>query len=259
MHLPAAHAERRISVLRRFLQDNPLGILTTAIPSTKHPLLQSSHIPWVLDVSDPSSETELPILRGHVARQNPQAMAIIEEVNGASQPWPTRDSPSHRLQQDVLVLFNGPAHHYVTPKFYKETKPKTGKVVPTWNYSVVQAYGRATVFVDSKADSTAQFLTKQLDDLSYMSETSIMNYERPWQVSEAPESYTDMLRKNIIGIEIEVTRLEGRFKMSQDKPKGDRDGVVEGFAALSTDTGAKLAEEVKARGEERDAVRETNR
>lgn len=254
MYLPAAHAELRIPILRQFLKDNPFGILTTAIPSSFHSLLQSTHLPWVFDF-DASDETQLPKLRGHIARQNPQSKAIIEQVGNDPRPWPTKDSASHRLQQEVLVMFNGPVHHYVTPKFYTETKPTTGKAVPTWNYSAVQAYGMATVFVDSKAESTQAFLERQLDDLSFMSESEIMGYERPWTNAEAPTSYTDQLRKNIIGIEIEVTKLEGRFKMSQEKPKGDREGVVKGFEALGTEDGNRMAKEVEMRCQEHDELK----
>jgi transcriptional regulator len=78
MHLPAVTAVLRLPVLRRFIRENPLGILTTAIKSPSHPSLQSSHIPWVVDVDDDDSEVELGKLRGHMARQNPQAKAIIE-------------------------------------------------------------------------------------------------------------------------------------------------------------------------------------
>ena len=120
MHLPAVNAVHRPPVLRRFIRENPLGILTTAIKSLSHPLLQSSHIPWIIDVND-DSEFELGKLRGHIARQNPQARAIIESLT--SEPWGTPSSPNAYLEDDVLILFNAPAHHYITPQFYTDTKP----------------------------------------------------------------------------------------------------------------------------------------
>lgn len=120
------------------------------------------------------------------------------------------------LQREVMILFNSPVHHYVTPKFYTETKPSTGKVVPTWNYAAVEAYGTATIYVDHKAPESIEFLGKQIRDLSYRAETGIMGNREPWSVEEAPEKYIELLKKNIMGIEIEVKRLGGKFKMSQE-------------------------------------------
>ncbi|KAM0722063.1 hypothetical protein Q7P37_002989 [Cladosporium fusiforme] len=247
MYLRAAHAETSISALRQFIRENPLGILTTAIPSTSHHFIQSSHIPWVLDVKDASSEDELPILRGHIARQNPQAKAIVDHAK--ENPFPSESrSKSHKLQQEVMVLFNGPSHHYVTPKFYTKTKPESGKVVPTWNYAAAQAYGIATVYFDAQSDETSDFLSTQINDLSNMAETQIMGYEKPWKVADAPERYVEVLRKNIIGIEIEVTSLGGKFKMSQEMGVEDRDGVANGFDAMGTADGDYVAKIVRERG-----------
>ncbi|KAJ6588799.1 putative transcriptional regulator [Mycena capillaripes] len=248
MYLRAVHAESHIPTLRALVRDFPLGVLTTAISSPKFPLLQSSHIPFVLDVSDENSVTELGRLRGHLARANPQAKAMIEAL---------QDSPTNVLQQEVLVLFTSPVQHYVTPKFYVETKPSTGKVVPTWNYAAVQAYGRATVFWDTKSDDTASFLNQQIDDLSKHAEADQMGFtgegERPeaWSVKDAPESYTELLKKAIIGIEIEIDRLEGKFKMSQELAEGDRKGVIEGFQNLDSDVAGEVATLVRKRGDKK--------
>ena len=247
MYLRAVHAENSIATLRRFIQENPLGILTTAIQSPTFNFIQSSHIPWVLDIKDADSEDELPVLRGHIARQNPQAKAIIEHAKSNPCPFPQPTSASHKLQQEVMVLFNGPSHHYVTPKFYTKTKPETGKVVPTWNYAAAQCYGIATVHFDSQSDETSNFLAKQIRDLSNMAETQIMGYEKPWQVDDAPERYVDLLKKNIIGIEIEVTSLGGKFKMSQEMGSEDQQGVAEGFEALETADGDYVAKTVRER------------
>ncbi|KAB2573481.1 Uncharacterized protein DBV05_g7900, partial [Lasiodiplodia theobromae] len=222
MYLRAAHAERHIPTLRAFIRDNPLGIFTTAIDSPSFPFLQSSHIPFLLDVQDDASETELGVLRGHMARANPQAKALMEHLKSAANPSDIDSGFPQKLSRDVMILFNAPAHHYVTPKFYTATKPSTGKVVPTWNYAAVQAYGRATVYFDSKAPSTEAFLAKQVAELSQLSETRIMGYEKPWKVDDAPKAYTDALKKAIIGIEIEITDLGGKWKMSQEMGVGDR-------------------------------------
>ncbi|KAK7707403.1 hypothetical protein SLS57_009273 [Botryosphaeria dothidea] len=235
--------KRHLPTLRAFIRSNPLGILTTAIDSPAHPFLQSSHIPFLLDVLDDASETELGTLRGHMARANPQAKALMEHLK-ASQ---TQDGPQV-LARDVMVLFNGPAHHYVTPRFYVETKPATGKVVPTWNYSAVQVYGRLTVYFDGKHPSTSDFLQKQVGELSQYAETQIMEYEKAWKVEDAPTAYVDALKKAIIGIEIEITDMGGKWKMSQEMGVGDRQGVVDGFDALGTEEGKKIAETVKEKG-----------
>lgn len=258
MYIPPVHAERRIPVLQQLIRDNPLGVITTAISSPNFPLLQSSHIPWVLDVDGDAadaSEPHLGRLRGHMARQNPQSKAMIEHLT----PSESRPNPGNVVETDVLVLFTAEPHHYVTPKFYVETKPSTGKVVPTWNYAAVQVYGRAKVYFDSKSEETSAYLQKQIGDLSQTMETGIMGFTGedgrpgPWKVSDSPDKYIELLKKNIIGIEIEITKLEGKFKMSQEMRKGDRDGVVAGFKALESETAKAVSSLVQERGELKDA------
>ncbi|KAL2136212.1 hypothetical protein VTI74DRAFT_4842 [Chaetomium olivicolor] len=257
MYLRAIHAEADIVALRRFIRENPLGILVTALPSTNYPTLQCTHIPWVLDVVDEESKTELGTLRGHLAKQNPHSKAMKEAVERVS-----KTSSNGRLEEEVSVVFTGPAHSYVTPKFYVETKPNTGKVVPTWNYSAVQAYGRATIFFDSQSDETGAFLGKQITDLTNHAEGTIMQHTgiggrpAPWEVTDAPSSYIDILKKSIIGIEITIDRLEGKYKMSQEMSLGDREGVIEGFESLGTDDGLLMAKTVQERGAMKDALRE---
>ncbi|KAM0810370.1 hypothetical protein AB5N19_10719 [Seiridium cardinale] len=251
MQIRAIHAETRIPALRKLIRDHPLGVLTTAIPSTTYPLIQSSHIPWILDVQNESSDSELGVLRGHVARGNPQSKAMTESLAARGR----KESRSNVLEQEVLVLFTSPVHSYVTPKFYAETKPATGKVVPTWDYAAVQAYGRATIFHESKSEESSNFLSKQIDDLSFHMEKHISGHTgegdrpKPWLVSDAPEKYVELLMKNIIGIEIKIARLEGVTKMSQEKPEGDRLGVIQGFENLDSDLGRGMAEMVTQRHE----------
>ncbi|KAG7418631.1 Uncharacterized protein Forpi1262_v016398 [Fusarium oxysporum f. sp. raphani] len=230
MIIPSVHAEKRIPVLRQLIRDNAL---------------EQPH-PFILDVEDEDSDTKLGVLRGHIARQNPQAKAMIQALE--------KDRPGTRvLEQEVLVLFTATPHHYVTPKFYTETKPTTAKVVPTWNYAAVQAYGRVTVYYDSKCETSSKFLSKQLHDLSEHTEKSIMGYTGkgdrpgPWKVSDAPERYIELMQKNIIGIEISIHRLEGKFKMSQEMRMGDRHGVVDGFKNLGSEAGQALASMVQER------------
>lgn len=253
MYLRGDHEERDLSVLHQLVRDNPLGLLTTAIKTESHSLLQASHIPMVLDAP---SDTEPGVLRCHIARQNPQSKAMIEELTSGANP----KGNGGVLEHEVLVTFTADHHHYVTPKFYVETKPDTGKVVPTWNYAAAQAYGRAKVYFDSKADETGAFLDSQISALTRNSEAGIMGYTgkdgepKAWEVADAPRNYTEILKKNIIGIEIEVDRLVGKFKMSQEMRKGDREGVADGFLGLKSETAQAVGNMVKERGELKDAA-----
>jgi transcriptional regulator len=241
MYLRAVHTEPNIPVLQEFIRENPLGILTTAIKSSEHPFIQSSHIPFVLDVSEYGEDKGS--LRGHIARQNPQAKAMITALE--------ERRTEAQLPEEVLVLFTAAPNHYVTPKFYITTKPATGKVVPTWNYSAVQAYGKATIYYDSTSTTDA-FLEKQLHDLSQQAEINLMGYVAPWKVTDAPKPYIEIMKKNIIGIEIKIERLESKFKMSQELGAGDRRGVIEGLNNLGTEVGAAVAQKVKEAGDLKD-------
>lgn len=254
MYLRAVHSTFHLPTLYDFIRRNALGLLTTTIASEEHPLIQASHIPWILDEPDYSEDGDedasareakglpLGVLRGHLSRANPQAEAIIEaaqklagsktDANGRMQ-YP--DGPV-TLPEEVLVMFTG-IEHYVTPKFYTATKPATGKVVPTWNYEAVQAYGRITVYPSTTSDQADRFLSQAIHDLSHQQEFA-MGYDgldgrrKEWQVADAPEKFIGLLKKSIVGVSIEITRLGGKFKMSQEVKKEDREGVIEGFGAI---------------------------
>ena len=254
MYLRPVHTDINLPTLYKFIRSNPLGIFTTALPSPNFHTIQSSHIPWVLDVS-PEDETTSPPkarLRGHLARANHQTKALIENATQTS---------SNTLEQEVMILFNGPSHHYITPKFYVDTKPSTGKVVPTWNYSAVQVYGKATIHFDTSSPATGEFLTSQINELSQQSEEKIFGYtgqngaSKAWSVNDSPDNYIALLKKAIIGIEIEIESIAGKFKMSQELAKGDREGVIKGFEALGTDEGDEIARTVRERGDLKDSAK----
>jgi len=251
MYLREVYAEFHIPSLRQFIRDNPLGLLITALPSPNFPTIQCTHIPILLDVIDENSKTELGKLRFHLAKQNPHSKALVEAVQ-------QRHPSNGFLEQEVSVIFNGPAQSYITPQFYVETKPTTGKVVPTWNYSAVQVYGKAKVMFDTRNEETGAFLQNQISDLTRHSEEHIMHYTggqngSAWQVSDAPSNYVELLKKSIIGIEIEIERLEGKYKMSQERPIRDREGIVKGFQDLGTDSALMMAKTVEERGAMKDA------
>lgn len=257
MYLRSVHAEEDLAVLHQLIRDHPLGILTTAIKSPLYPFIQSSHIPFLIDAPEDADDRTPGVLRGHMAKQNPQAKALMDALAAAHEAQGAKGAIE--LEDEVLVLFTAPEHHYITPKFYTETKPATEKVVPTWNYAAVQAYGKVRVYCDSKAEETSAYLQTAIEDLTDYSESSIMGYGAktgtgtcPWKVSDAPENYVQLLKKNIIGIEIRVERLEGKFKMSQEMGVGDREGVIKGFGELGTEVGEGMSKLVKERGELKD-------
>ncbi len=156
--------------------------------------LIANAIPFLID-------DQAKLLRAHVARANPQ--------------W--RD-----LQQtnEALVVFQGP-QHYISPNWY-ETKRETHKVVPTWNYLIAQARGRPRVIEE------APWLRAQIEAL-----TTKQEGERPeaWKVSDAPEDFIAMQMRAIVGVEIELADLRGKWKASQNRTAADRAGVVTGLSA----------------------------
>lgn len=245
MFLPPVHAEPETAVLFQFIRENPLGMLITGIKSSQE-FLQCTHAPFVLDL--PEETTGSPPqgrLRAHIAKQNPQVKAMIEEL--VTKP------NILELEDNVLVVFNGKYNHYVTPKYYVETKPDTGKVVPTWNYSAVQVYGKLCLYYDSKTPEAGAFLAKQIDDLSQHTEKSIMGHRggenpQPWKVSDAPGKYIELMQRNIVGIEIRIEKVQGKFKMSQEMKPGDREGVVVGFARMGGENAEGISNLVKERG-----------
>ncbi|KAI6378486.1 hypothetical protein MCOR25_002189 [Pyricularia grisea] len=242
MYIRPIHGETHTPTLQAFIRDHPLGILITALPDSG---IQLTHIPWVLQET---SETELGVLRGHMARSNPQAKTLSTAA-GAS---------GGVVESEATVLFNGPPGHYVTASFYTATKPATGKVVPTWNYSAVRGYGRVRVFYDHADARTGDFLQAQVEALTGHCEGHLMGYEdgKQWRVGDAPERYIDVMKKNIVGVEVVLDRLEGKVKMSQEMGLEDRMGVVEGFRALGTDLGKEVADLVEVKSLERERASE---
>jgi transcriptional regulator len=177
------------------MEDQPFASLITVGSSG----LFASHIPMVLEQNGANG-----ILRGHVSRANTQ--------------W--RDySPS----VEALAIFSGP-QHYITPSWYPE-KQETGKVVPTWNYVVVHAYGHLKVVEDG------EWLMAHLRQLTNIHEAGS---PVPWQIGDAPADYVASQLKGIVGLEMMIERLEGKWKVSQNRSEQDREGVAKGLAELNT-------------------------
>ena len=193
MHIPSTNAEHRLDVLHDFMEAHPLAALVTASAEG----LFATHLPLVLDRTRGAHGT----LEGHVARANPH----------------------HRLEGtggEALVIFTGP-EAYVTPAWYA-TKAEHGRVVPTWNYVAVHAHATLR-FVDDRA-----FLQRHLRELTARHEAG---RAEPWTVEDAPAAYIAGLERAIVGVELAITRLEGKWKMSQNRPAADIDGVVRGLGA----------------------------
>ena len=197
MYQPPHFREDRLDVQHRLILTHPLGLLITAGAGG----LQANHVPFLID----AAASERGTLRVHLARANPQ---IAELANVT----------------ECLVVFQGP-QQYISPSLYP-TKQETGKVVPTWNYITVHAWGRPQVMDD------AAWLRKQVDDLTRHNEAPRAD---PWQVSDAPEPFVAAQVKGIVGVEIPIARIEGKWKVSQNRPAIDQAGVVAGLQSEGGD------------------------
>ena len=193
MYQPPHFVETRQDVLHGLIRSHPLGLLISN--GQDGPIANA--IPFLLDTeAGPNGK-----LRAHLAKANPQWRLLAG--NPAS---------------PVLVVFQG-ADAYVTPSWY-ETKRETGKVVPTWNYAIVQVRGMVRVIDD------AQWIAQQISDLTLSQEGA---REAPWAVTDAPPNFIQSQIKGIIGLEIEIAEISGKWKVSQNRPVADRVGVAEGL------------------------------
>ena len=191
MYQPPHFREEDIATQHALIRAHPLGLLITAGASG----LLANPVPFHLDAAASKKGT----LRLHLARANGQWKDI-------------RDSAS------VLTVFQG-ADSYVTPSWY-QTKRETGKVVPTWNYAIVQARGSARIVED------ADWLLSQINAITSQHEG---NRALPWSVSDAPDDFVRAQLKGIVGVEIEIAEIEGKWKVSQNRPIADREGVAAGL------------------------------
>jgi len=195
-----AFREERIEVLHALIRAHPLATMVTlGANAASGP--EANHIPLLID---PESGP-LGTLRGHVARANPVWRTFNADI-------------------EALAVFQGP-QGYITPSWYPG-KAEHGKVVPTWNYAVVHARGPLKIIDD------AQWLKKLVTQLTKSHESCL---ENPWQVTDAPADYIDAMLKAIIGIEIPIRRLQGKWKMSQNRLPRDRDGVMQGLEQRADD------------------------
>ncbi|HZT56284.1 MAG TPA: FMN-binding negative transcriptional regulator [Burkholderiaceae bacterium] len=194
MYLPTHFEEKRPELLHALLRAHPLGLLVTQDAAGE---IAADALPFILD-ADPAGGPG--VLRAHVARANPLWRAARGDI-------------------DSLVVFQG-EHAYVSPSFYP-SKAEHGKVVPTWNYVMVQARGRLRAVDD--ADWLRAFVTR-------LTERHEAPRAAPWAVGDAPADFITTMLGAIVGIEIVLTALTGKWKVSQNRSAADRAGVARGLA-----------------------------
>lgn len=199
MYIPRANQEERIPVMQELIEDQPFASLITMGASG----LFASHIPMVLE-RDGASPGHLGCLKGHLSRANQHWREFTPTIQ-------------------ALAIFSGP-HHYITPSWYEE-KQETGRDVPTWNYVVVHAYGYLKVIEDG------DWMMAHLERLTTIHEAAS---PVPWKLGDAPAGYIASMVKGIVGIELVIERLEGKWKVSQNRSERDRIGVAAGLAELNT-------------------------
>ena len=209
MYQPAHFTETRLDVKHDLIRAHPFGLLV----SVDGALPVANAIPFALD----ARASPLGVLRGHVARANPH--------------WQTL-----KAAPDALVVFQGP-QTYVTPSWY-QTKRDTGKAVPTWNYIMVQVRGRMRVVEDTA------WLHAQVSALTEIHESP---RSEPWAVSDAPAAYMEAMLKAIVGLELEIAAIDGKWKVSQNRSRADVDGVIAGLEDEKRWEAAEIARHARER------------
>jgi transcriptional regulator len=196
MYIPRHNEEKRPSVMQALMVSHPLATLVTLGSDG----LFASHIPMVFEADG----SEFGVLKGHISRANAQWRDFTPAV-------------------DALAIFAGP-QHYVTPSWYFENG-EHAREVPTWNYAVVHAYAPLKVVEDK------QWLLAHVSTLTNIHEAG---FPVPWKVSDPPEDFIGSLLQGIIGLELSIRRLEGKWKVSQNRTASARQGVIDGLAKLNT-------------------------
>ncbi|MEP6609413.1 MAG: FMN-binding negative transcriptional regulator [Burkholderiaceae bacterium] len=207
MYVPSHFSETRVEVLHEMMRTNPFGALVVLASNG----LDANHIPFEVDPQPAPFGT----LRGHVARANPVWRDFSAEV-------------------DALVMFQGP-HTYVSPAWYPSTR-EHGKVVPTWNYVIVHATGPLRIIDDR------EWLRRFVGVLTQRYEAPRSD---PWRVSDAPLDFIDTMLAAIVGIEIPIANLLGKWKVSQNRAEKDRVGVIEGLRREPSEAALAMAQLVQ--------------
>lgn len=204
MYAPPQFQQHDLSELTGLIQAHPLSTLVTQSPVG----IEANHIPLLWrDDGSPCG-----VLRGHIAKAN----ALWQQ---------------HDPSTEVLAVFHGP-NAYISPSWYA-SKREHSRIVPTWNYSAVHAYGRLRVMED------AEWLSSHLEDMTQQLE---VNIPEPWALSDAPPEFVESLLAHIVGIEILVSHFSGKWKISQNQPKGNQLSVITGLRNCGQSQAEALAE-----------------
>ncbi|TNF08054.1 MAG: FMN-binding negative transcriptional regulator [Pseudomonadales bacterium] len=206
MYCPSAFRQDDLATLHQQIQASGLALLSSAGEQG----LQASHLPLLLE----PHEGEFGTLYGHFARANPHWRDLATGI-------------------EALVVFSG-ADGYVHPGWYP-AKAEHGKVVPTWNYIAVHAWGQAEVFDDPE---------RLLRLVSRLSDRHEQGRARPWAVSDAPRAYIDAMLRAIVGFALPIRRIEGKWKLSQNRSAGDQAGVRAGLAESARASDRELAQQM---------------
>ena len=203
MYLPKHFEERDPERLRSFIKHYPLGSLVTATESG----LDANHIPFLCADTGNAAGT----LHGHIARANPLWREVVRDAT-------------------ALVIFRGP-DGFISPTWYP-SKRENARVVPTWNYAVVHVHG-VLRFVDDPAwvRSHVEALTREHEG----------KRDAPWAVTDAPADFIEKMVAAVVGVEISITRLVGKWKVSQNRSISDRVGVVEALERETVPSGTTIA------------------
>jgi len=195
MYIPKDFRVEDLNILHADMQQNSLATLVSITSAG----LVATHLPILLDEQRGPYGTIL----GHVSRANLQ--------------WQQSDPGV-----EALLIFTGP-DTYVSPSWYP-AKQETGRVVPTWNYAAIHAYGKLNFFDD--AERLRQIVTRLTDRHEAA-------FAKPWLVTDAPSNYIDSQLKAIVGFEMPILRIEGKRKFNQNRSTADRSGVIQGLRALN--------------------------
>ncbi|WP_278958465.1 FMN-binding negative transcriptional regulator [Aquipseudomonas alcaligenes] len=203
MYLPSAFRQDDLAELHAQIQASPFALLTSAGAAG----VQASHLPLLLA----PDEGEFGTLYGHFARANPH----WRDLQGGA---------------EALAVFSGP-DAYISPGWYP-AKAEHGKVVPTWNYIAVHARGPVELIEEPE---------RLLQIVSRLSDQHESGRERPWAVSDAPREYLDAMLRAIVGFALPIRRLEGKWKLGQNRSAADQAGVRDGLAASPSPRDRELA------------------
>lgn len=209
MYIPPAFRESDLPALQAQIAAS--GLTTLISVGANGPIV--SNLPIIFD----PNAGQHGLIAGHLARANPQ--------------WRESD-----LSIPAIAIFMG-ADAYVSPSYYP-SKREHGKVVPTWNYSMIVARGRLEIFEDADAlRAQVEMLTKRFEE----------RFEKPWQVSDAPDDFIARQIKGIVGVRLHVESIEGKAKLNQNRSAADQEGVAAGLTLSERAADREVADAMKSR------------